>query len=446
MGISMTYNWLVNAKNRIMPGGSIFGDGYHTPIFIFTNISLSDMIPIAVDGEGDHIFNVSKEFLYDLPGFGPVAVWQLEDLNQSGGIAWYEQSTGILLNGTFYYNGGSSFYEFEFFDTNAELTIIAPTDPFILSSTADVPDYNGKFKLMWTESQRADNYTIYQHSQLINIINGRITILDNEIEDLNLELSGYENGTYYFIVVSHNPYGDPLSNCIQVNVSIPEIPPDPFTLSSDAGDPDKDGDFVLSWTEAYRAENYSVYVYSSYIMVINGSLTLIADEVENLNLTLTNYIDGTYFFIIVAHNYFGDTPSNCLEIMVEYPPPGDFTLTSNTGNPDTDGKFDLIWSASSEAIHYSVYRSSNFITEINGTLTMLGESTTELQMAINGYENGAYYFVVVAHNDKGDTLSDCIQVTVQIPGQKPIIPGYNILLLILALGAVSFLILKKDLK
>jgi len=74
----------------------MFGDGAHTPAWIHSSTSLYDTIPIAVDGEGNHDFYVARELIYNLPGFGPVGVWELEDLTQPGGIAWYEQSTGIL--------------------------------------------------------------------------------------------------------------------------------------------------------------------------------------------------------------------------------------------------------------------------------------------------------------------------------------------------------------
>lgn len=36
-------------------------------------------------------------------------------------------------------------------------------------------------------------------------------------------------------------------------------PPGTLTISSDAGSPDADGTFVVSWTQANRAENYTLY-------------------------------------------------------------------------------------------------------------------------------------------------------------------------------------------
>jgi C1A family cysteine protease len=223
-GITTTYTWMVDALTRVMSGGSVFGDGSHTPAWIFTNTSLFDTIPIAVDGEGDHDFYVARELVYDLPGFGQVEVWELEDLNLLGGIAWYEKSTGILLNGTLLFSGGAYNYTFDFVDTNAELNIIEKPGAFTLSSNAEDPDNNGIFDLIWTASSGANNYSVYRSSSFITEIDGSLTLLADEITDLTLALSGYGDGIYYFIIVAHNDYGDTLSNCISVTVILEGIP------------------------------------------------------------------------------------------------------------------------------------------------------------------------------------------------------------------------------
>ncbi|MHA1187487.1 MAG: ABC transporter substrate-binding protein, partial [Candidatus Heimdallarchaeota archaeon] len=95
--------------------------------------------------------------------------------------------------------------------------------------------------------------------------------------------------------------------------------PGPFSLSSDAGNPDDDGTFTLTWSLADRADNYSVYQYSGYITEINGSLTLIADEIVDLSLLLSSYLDGTYYFIVAAINEHGYTLSNCINVVVLIP-------------------------------------------------------------------------------------------------------------------------------
>ena len=214
------YQWYVDPSSRLMSGGSILGDGFHTPVWIFTDVSLGDTIPIAVAVEGDHIFNVTREFIYDLPSFGPVGVWELEDLTSPGGTAWYEKSTCLLLNGIFFYYDGMYNYTFEFVDTNAQFEYLTGPEPFTLSSDAEDPDDDGTFTLSWTESNGAESYSVYEHSSFITEITGDLTLLADDISDLNFPLEGYSDGTYYFIVVAHNENGDTLSNCIQVDVDL----------------------------------------------------------------------------------------------------------------------------------------------------------------------------------------------------------------------------------
>ena len=131
-------SWDVNRQTRVMSnsnGMMNFGNGYHTPAWIFTNHSLYDIVPIVFPYDGDHNFNITGELVYDLPGFGLVEVWILEDLMVAEGIAWYEKNTGILLNGTFVDYTGTSSYTFDFVDTN--VCIIPPLNPSISINNGD---------------------------------------------------------------------------------------------------------------------------------------------------------------------------------------------------------------------------------------------------------------------------------------------------------------------
>ncbi|GAG03850.1 unnamed protein product, partial [marine sediment metagenome] len=119
--------WVEDETNRLisMSGGPYsFDDGSHAPIWIFTNVSLYDLVPISVDGDGDHIFNITNEKVFNIPGFGSVEVWQLEDLSFPGGIAWYEKSTGILIKGYFLYN--INYYTLEFTTANIVFSNVPP--------------------------------------------------------------------------------------------------------------------------------------------------------------------------------------------------------------------------------------------------------------------------------------------------------------------------------
>lgn len=127
------------------------------------------------------------------------------------------------------------------------------------------------------------------------------------------------NGTTNSIIVQYPAFS---ADSLIFALSYESLLPGPLTLTSDATSPDIDGNFTLTWTTSLDADNYSVYLYSGYINSINGSLNLLADEITDLNLELTGYTDGTYYFIVVSHNYYGDTLSNCIQINV--------TLSSTT--------------------------------------------------------------------------------------------------------------------
>lgn len=219
-----SYQWVLDPTTRIMSSGSVFLDDAHTPVWIFTDTKLGEIIPIAVDGEGDHLFNVTDDFIYELPGYGPIEVWMLEDLTFPGGYAWYEKSTGILIQGFFSYYDGMYNYTLDFINTNAQFNYITGPGEFTLSSDAGVPDDDGSFTLSWTESEGADSYSVYQHSSFITEITGEMTLLAEGITETSLPLDGYPDGTYYFIVVAHNDDGNTLSNCIQVEVEL-KLPP-----------------------------------------------------------------------------------------------------------------------------------------------------------------------------------------------------------------------------
>jgi len=316
---------------------------------------------------------------------------------------------------------------------------------FIINSDADDPDTDGNFNITWSPSAYADNYSLYVSSSIITDINESVTVLLDEYTIISYEASGYSNGNYYFLVVARNGNGNTTSSNFLVNVEIPD-PPSPFTLSSDAGSPDADGDFDLSWTPSTFADNYSLYVYSSLITEINGSLTLLLDEVTDLSYEEFNYADGTYFFAVVAKNAYGTTMSNNIEVVVEIEdPPSPFTLSSDAGSPDEDGDFNLTWTPSTFADNYSLYVYSSLITEINGSLTLLLDEVTDLSYEAFDYSDGTYFFAVVAKNIYGTTMSNNREVVVEIeepePEPEPWVPGFELWTMFFTISSVGLILL-----
>ncbi len=192
---------------------------------------------------------------------------------------------------------------------------------FTLTCDSGSLDTDGNFDLTWTSSSGANNYSIYQYSSFITEINDSLILLADQNVTSPFPISGYSNGTYYFIGAAFNNYGNRTSNCIKLTVAIPPpTAPSSFTLSSDAETPDNDGNFTLTWTSSSGANNYSIYQYSNSITEINDSLILLEEEIDSLSLPLSGYSNGEYYFIVVAYNNFGNTFSNNHKIEVEITP------------------------------------------------------------------------------------------------------------------------------
>jgi len=193
--------WIEDIRTRMSTSfNGIFESGTHTCLWIFTNVSQGDIVPIVVDYEGDHLFEVSHDLVYDLPGVGPVEVWVLEDLTTPGGFAWYEKSTGILLKGTFYYAGGDYSYELDYIDSNVEF-IYSPNEyrPTLTleSVTPTSGDQTTEFTFSVTYSDADNNPPAYT----IVVING----VPHPMEKLDISDKNYKDGCIYQYITYLQP-------------------------------------------------------------------------------------------------------------------------------------------------------------------------------------------------------------------------------------------------
>ena len=68
-----------------------------------------------------------------------------------------------------------------------------------------------------------------------------------------------------------------------------------------------------------------------------------------------------------------------------------------------------------DADNYSIYQSSTFISEINGSVTELFNGSNALAYQITDLEVGTFYFKIIAFNVYGNTSSNCINITVFYP-------------------------------
>ncbi|MFX1259397.1 MAG: Loki-CTERM sorting domain-containing protein [Promethearchaeota archaeon] len=216
-----------------------------------------------------------------------------------------------------------------------------------------------------------------------------------------------------------------------------------FTLTTDADIPDLDGSFNLIWTDSLYVDNYSLYFSDSYISEINSSVTLLADQNATSPFLIFGLTNGTYYYIIVAFNEFGNTNSNCLPVEVKLFPPYPFTLTTDASIPDLDGSFNLTWTDSLYADNYSVYFYDSYITEINSSATLLADQNATSPFLISGLSDGVYYYIVVAYNKFGEIKSNNIMVQVKKKVLETFIPGYSLMLLLGVLSVVTIIISQK---
>ncbi|MBN2151494.1 MAG: hypothetical protein JW839_08615, partial [Candidatus Lokiarchaeota archaeon] len=283
---------------------------------------------------------------------------------------------------------------------------------FDVLTDATYPDGDGTFNLTWSAASGVTTYSVYQSSSFFSTINANCTLIVSGNTNRTCHFIGYGTGRYYFRVVAFNTYGNRTSKCVEVYVAAG--PPLPFTLSSDAGSPDIDGGFTLSWTAAGGAQNYSVYQHSAPITQINGSVSLVASGITGTARGISGLGNGTYFYLVVAYNAEGNSTSNCIAITVDRLRPVAFALGSDAGTPDGDGAFTLSWGASQYATNYSMYRHTSPIVEINGSVALLGSGMTSLSHAESGLLNGTYYYVAVAFNLNGNRTSSATIVTVSL--------------------------------
>ncbi|TXT59122.1 MAG: hypothetical protein BAJALOKI2v1_250028 [Promethearchaeota archaeon] len=128
--------------------------------------------------------------------------------------------------------------------------------------------------------------------------------------------------------------------------------------------------------------------------------------------------DEEIYYKVAAH----DTSFNQIESSiktVKFETPESCLLGSNADSPDKDGDFNLTWTASEGADYYEIYTYDRYITEFNDSLTLIEGGLTELSKEMSGLDTGNYYYIIVAHNSTGYSLSNCLEIEVDLSLATP---------------------------
>ncbi|MHA1278359.1 MAG: hypothetical protein ACTSQI_17585 [Candidatus Helarchaeota archaeon] len=108
----------VNNETRfyLTSTSSIWANNSHDWVWIFKNTTLvTKNIPITVYSDPEHLFNVTMERVIYFQG-SYYNVWVLED--EFGSRANYEKNTGVLINGSFIFEG-TNYWDISMRETNA---------------------------------------------------------------------------------------------------------------------------------------------------------------------------------------------------------------------------------------------------------------------------------------------------------------------------------------
>ena len=410
--------WDVNKQTRIISnsGGIVFGDGYHTPAWIFTNVSLYDVIPIVVDEDGDHNFIISGELVYDLPGFGPVKVWILEDLDGFGGIAWYEASTGILLNGTFTYYGGSGSYTFNFVDTNVEFTYYTPSNPSI-SINNGAAKSSSAIVTLTLSAEGADEMCFR------NGTTGTWTNWETYATSKQLYLAGSINNTEYTICVKfRNVEGETSPVCDSIKYL---IIPGNLSIIINKGATITPSALVTLTLSADEADEMC------FRNGTTGTWTNWETYATSKQLYLAGSINNTEYTICVKfRNVGGETGPVCDSIKY-LTIPLNLSMIINNGDASTNSTL-VTLSLSAIGADEMCFR--------NGTTGAWSEwenySTTKELNLPGSINNTEYTICVKFGNVAGETSPVCDSIKYLIIGEEEPPPGLEIIIIIIVLVSI----------
>ena len=260
--------------------------------------------------------------------------------------------------------------------------------------------------LNWTNVPDATIYYIYRDTGEITAVSGLTPI---GMTALNYSEDTVLSGTYYYVVIAGNSYGNSsISNCENITI-LPQAPVlQPLTNIGNT--------VFLNWTDVPDVAIYYIYRNTTEITSTTGltpiNITVLNSSVDTISSS------GTYYYVIVAGNIVGNSSiSNCENITLTFPPQKPILQPlTNFGNT-----VDLNWTDVPDATIYYIYRNT---TEITSTIGLIPISMTALNSSVDIVSaSGTYYYVIVAGNIIGNSsISNCENITIlpQAPVLQPL--------------------------
>ncbi len=178
------------------------------------------------------------------------------------------------------------------------------------------------FQIVWgfgTSENNASNHRMFE----IKIPKSELNEFGSTSE-YKLLVGGYGTMSFYntnYWVMPEYPYINVVDVSKYISLSYAtQSELGEFTVSSDAQDPDVDGEVLFTWTVSPNAISYKLYLSPSELTTINDTMVPLASNILTTNKSVKINESGTYYAVVVAENYWGQKISNILTIKVQINP------------------------------------------------------------------------------------------------------------------------------
>ena len=214
------------------------------------------------------------------------------------------------------------------------------------------------------------------------------------------------------------------------------LPPGAFSLSS-TENPSVDGIFTLKWGASEGADTYTVYQDTDSTDPERRGVEIVS-QASIFSHSISGLVSDDYYFVAIASNISGKMYSNIVHVSVKIPP-GQFDISDDVEDKSTDGTVELEWSPSIGAQDYTIYIHNEDFSSIDEDIKIYSDGIKGVTFTVYGLTNGKYFIAIAANNATGQTLSDVIEVEVEIPEvwQNPFVI-FLIILAIVGLAAAFF--------